>query len=124
MMVSPGATFSGDRRKKFIAIWSLVPGNLRSRPRAGSETRAQLLPEGGSEIRARELIEMRTTLDTSRDLDLDLMMKSLTDWLYDQFDEAVRDKLSAGGYVIVDDYGNVAGCRQTVHGFRARRGIN
>jgi hypothetical protein len=67
---------------------------------------------------------MRTTLDTSRDLDLDLMMKSLTDWLYDQFDEAVRDKLSAGGYVIVDDYGNVAGCRQTVHGFRARRGIN
>ena len=38
--------------------------------------------------------------------------------------EGLYDKLSAGGYVIVDDYGNVAGCRQTVHGFRARRGIN
>jgi hypothetical protein len=29
-----------------------------------------------------------------------------------------------GGYVIVDDYGNVAGCRQAVHDFRAQRGIN
>ena len=29
-----------------------------------------------------------------------------------------------GGYVIVDDYGNVAGCRQAVHDFRAWRGIN
>jgi Macrocin-O-methyltransferase (TylF) len=26
--------------------------------------------------------------------------------------------------VIVDDYGNVAGCRQAVHDFRARRMIN
>jgi hypothetical protein len=29
-------------------------------------------------------------MDTSRDLYLDLMSKSLTDWLYDQFDAPVR----------------------------------
>ena len=38
--------------------------------------------------------------------------------------ESLYDKLSAGGYVIVDDYGNVAACRQAVHDFRAQRGIN
>jgi hypothetical protein len=38
--------------------------------------------------------------------------------------ETIYDKLSADGYVIVDDYGNVAGCRQAVHDFRARRAIN
>jgi O-methyltransferase len=38
--------------------------------------------------------------------------------------EALYDKLSAGGYVIIDDYGNVAACRQPVHDFRAQRGIN
>ena len=38
--------------------------------------------------------------------------------------EGLYDRLSAGGYVIVDDYGNVAGCRQAVHDFRAQRGIN
>ena len=38
--------------------------------------------------------------------------------------ECLYDRLSAGGYVIVDDYGNVAGCRQAVHDFRAQRGIN
>ncbi len=32
-------------------------------------------------------------MDTARDLYLDLMMRSLTDWLYDQFDVAIR----AGG---------------------------
>src|SRR5262249_51251722 len=37
--------------------------------------------------------------------------------------EALYDRVSAGGYVIVDDYGNVAGCRQAVPGFRAARGI-
>jgi O-methyltransferase len=38
--------------------------------------------------------------------------------------ETLYDKLSAGGYVIVDDYGNVAACRQAVHDLRERRGIN
>jgi O-methyltransferase len=38
--------------------------------------------------------------------------------------ESLYDRLSTGGYVIIDDYGNVAGCRQAVHDFRARRGIN
>src|ERR1700678_425087 len=37
--------------------------------------------------------------------------------------ESLYDKLSAGGYVIVDDYGNMAACRQAVHDFRERRGI-
>jgi O-methyltransferase len=37
--------------------------------------------------------------------------------------ECLYDRLSVGGYVIVDDYGNVAGCRQAVHDFRAARGI-
>jgi O-methyltransferase len=32
-------------------------------------------------------------------------------------------KLSAGGYLIVDDYGAVAGCRQAVQDFRASLGI-
>ena len=29
-------------------------------------------------------------MDTARELYLDLMMRALTDWLYDQFDEPVR----------------------------------
>lgn len=33
------------------------------------------------------------------------------------------DRVSIGGYVIVDDYRVVAGCRQAVDEFRARRGI-
>ncbi len=37
--------------------------------------------------------------------------------------EGLYDRLSVGGYVIVDDYGNVAGCRQAVHDFRDARGI-
>ncbi|MGP0068511.1 MAG: TylF/MycF family methyltransferase [Isosphaeraceae bacterium] len=37
--------------------------------------------------------------------------------------ESLYDKVSVGGYVIVDDYGNVAGCRQAVHDFRDARGI-
>jgi O-methyltransferase len=37
--------------------------------------------------------------------------------------DGLYDRLSVGGYVIVDDYGNVAACRQAVHDFRARRGI-
>jgi Macrocin-O-methyltransferase (TylF) len=38
--------------------------------------------------------------------------------------EGLYDKLSVGGYIIVDDYGNVAACRQAVHDFRGRRGID
>jgi len=33
------------------------------------------------------------------------------------------DKLSSGGYVIVDDYGAVRGCRAAVHDFRKHRNI-
>jgi O-methyltransferase len=32
-------------------------------------------------------------------------------------------KLSAGGFVIVDDYGNAAACRQAVCDFRSKRAI-
>jgi O-methyltransferase len=32
-------------------------------------------------------------------------------------------KLSVGGFVIIDDFGNVAACRQAVHDFRANHGI-
>jgi hypothetical protein len=37
--------------------------------------------------------------------------------------ECLYDKLSVGGYVIIDDYGNVAGCRQAAHDFRAERAL-
>ena len=37
--------------------------------------------------------------------------------------EQLYPRLSAGGYVIVDDYGAVPGCRQAVDDFRARNGI-
>ena len=37
--------------------------------------------------------------------------------------ESLYDKVSVGGYIIVDDYGNVAGCRQAVHDFRETREI-
>jgi hypothetical protein len=37
--------------------------------------------------------------------------------------EALYDKVSPGGYVIVDDYGCVAACRQAVHDFRDARHI-
>jgi O-methyltransferase len=37
--------------------------------------------------------------------------------------EALYDRLSVGGYVIVDDYGNIAACRQAVHDFRLARAI-
>ncbi len=33
------------------------------------------------------------------------------------------DRLAPGGYLVVDDYGAVPGCRQAVHDFRATRGI-
>ena len=33
------------------------------------------------------------------------------------------DKVSEGGFIIVDDYGAVAGCKQAIHDFRERRGI-
>lgn len=36
---------------------------------------------------------------------------------------AVYDRVSPGGYVIVDDYGAVAGCRQATDDFRERRQI-
>jgi hypothetical protein len=34
------------------------------------------------------------------------------------------DKVSPGGYVIIDDYGSWSGCRQAVDEFRAERGIS
>ena len=36
---------------------------------------------------------------------------------------ALYDKVSAGGFVIVDDYGCIEGCRRAVHDFRDARGI-
>ena len=36
---------------------------------------------------------------------------------------SLYEKLSVGGYVIVDDYGAVPACRQAVEDFRAERGI-
>ncbi len=33
------------------------------------------------------------------------------------------DKVSPGGWVIIDDYGAVPGCKKAVHDFRDRRGI-
>lgn len=38
--------------------------------------------------------------------------------------DSLYDKLSPGGYVIVDDYGCIAACRQAVHDFREARGID
>ena len=35
--------------------------------------------------------------------------------------DSLYNKLSVGGFVIVDDYGNVAACRQAVHDFREKR---
>ena len=37
--------------------------------------------------------------------------------------DGLYHKLSVGGFVIVDDYGNVPACRQAVHDFRAEHGI-
>jgi O-methyltransferase len=37
--------------------------------------------------------------------------------------EALYPKVSPGGYVIVDDYGAVAGCRQATDEYRSRNGI-
>jgi hypothetical protein len=37
--------------------------------------------------------------------------------------DSLYDKLSVGGFVIVDDYGNVVACRQAVGDFRTKRGI-
>jgi O-methyltransferase len=37
--------------------------------------------------------------------------------------DSLYDKLSVGGFVIVDDFGNVAACRRAVCDFRAKRGI-
>ena len=36
---------------------------------------------------------------------------------------ALYDKVSAGGFVIIDDYGCIEGCRKAVHDFRDARGI-
>ena len=38
--------------------------------------------------------------------------------------ESLYDKLSVGGYLIIDDYGNMAACRQAVHDFRDVREIS
>ena len=37
--------------------------------------------------------------------------------------ESLYSKLSAGGYVIVDDYGAVPGCKKAVEDFRTQNGI-
>ena len=37
--------------------------------------------------------------------------------------DGLYGKLSAGGFVIVDDYSNVPACRQAVHDFRAENRI-
>jgi Macrocin-O-methyltransferase (TylF) len=37
-----------------------------------------------------QAVESGISMNTARDLYLDLMMRSLTDWLYDEFDEPVR----------------------------------
>lgn len=37
--------------------------------------------------------------------------------------EPLYDKVSAGGYVIVDDYGAVDSCKKAIHDFRDARGI-
>jgi hypothetical protein len=37
--------------------------------------------------------------------------------------DSLYDRVQAGGYVIVDDYGALASCRAAVHDFRDRRGI-
>jgi hypothetical protein len=49
------------------------------------------------------------------DLDLYSSTEECLDLLY--------DKVSPGGYVIVDDYGWLECCRDSVDDFRARRGI-
>ncbi len=36
---------------------------------------------------------------------------------------ALYPSLSAGGYVIIDDYGAMEACRQAVHDYRERHGI-
>ena len=38
--------------------------------------------------------------------------------------EALYDKVSVGGYIIVDDYHDIEACRRAVHDFRDKRGIN
>jgi O-methyltransferase len=38
--------------------------------------------------------------------------------------ESLYDKVSAGGYVIIDDFGVIPGCRQAVGDFRARGNIS
>lgn len=38
--------------------------------------------------------------------------------------EALYDRVSPGGYVIVDDYGGIKQCRDAVHDFRTARGIH
>jgi O-methyltransferase len=37
--------------------------------------------------------------------------------------EALYDRVSTWGFVIVDDYGVIRACKQAVHDFRDRRGI-
>jgi O-methyltransferase len=37
--------------------------------------------------------------------------------------DSLYDKLSVGGYVIIDDFGAIRACRKAVEEFRARRGI-
>jgi O-methyltransferase len=38
--------------------------------------------------------------------------------------DALYDKVSVGGFVVVDDYGSIPACKQATDDFRARRGID
>ncbi len=38
--------------------------------------------------------------------------------------ESLYPQLAPGGYVVIDDYGAVAGCRQAVHDFRTAHGVS
>lgn len=51
-------------------------------------------------------------------LDADMYQSTTEGFLY------LYDKVSPGGYIIVDDYGVVKGCRAAVHDFRIQHAIN
>lgn len=51
-------------------------------------------------------------------LDADMYQSTTEGFIY------LYDKVSAGGYIIVDDYGAVPACRTAVHDFRRQHSIN
>jgi O-methyltransferase len=44
--------------------------------------------------------------------------------LYSPVYRRLYDKVSAGGYIIVDDYGDIPTCKQAIDDFRRQRGIS